>query len=167
MVQGIIESLGEFTVEYVKTGDAAVGRFLKGNYDLVLLDLRLPGLPGLLVLDGLRRIDKELPVVVVSAFGDKRTREQALALGASDYFVKPPDYRKLHRRMVELCARRELGQIRPRIQTVQLEGQQAEQAAMMRRLLKLREQAARMGISTPPEILVEIEDIEQEMAGWN
>ena len=166
MVQGIIEALGEFAVEYVKSGDGAVARFLKESYDLVLLDLRLPGLPGLAVLDGLRRIDPELPVVVVSAFGDRRTREQALKLGASDYFVKPPDYRRLHRRMVELCAWRELEHAKGRMQTVQLEGRQAEQLALMRRLQKLREQAAKMGISTPPEVLVEIEDIEQEMEGW-
>jgi DNA-binding response OmpR family regulator len=62
---------------------------LAGRYDLVVLDLLMPGLDGLSVLRELQRVLPELPVLILSARADLGTRLQGFALGASDYLSKP------------------------------------------------------------------------------
>lgn len=154
--QQILENLGGFSVSFVQEGDKALALFLSNSYDLVLLDLRLPGLSGLAILEGIKRIEPELPVIVVSAWTDKRVRARALELGAAAFFQKPPDYRKLHAKMVELVGSRDTR----RRNTLKLEGEQAVKLSRMRRLNLLKERQARMGIATPPDVLIEIEDLE-------
>lgn len=151
--QQILERLGGFEISFIQQGDRALPLFLNNQYDLVILDLRLPGMSGLEILEGIRRIDDDLPVIVVSAWTDKAVRARALEMGAAAFFQKPPDYRKLHQKMVQLVMSRAR-------QTIELTGDQAERLARTRRLNFLREQAARMGLNTPPEILMEIEDLE-------
>jgi two-component system alkaline phosphatase synthesis response regulator PhoP len=58
-------------------------------WDVVLLDLMLPGLNGLDVLDALHRSRPELPVLILSARGDLPTKLRGFDLGASDYVSKP------------------------------------------------------------------------------
>jgi two-component system, OmpR family, response regulator len=62
---------------------------LAERYDLVVLDLLMPGLDGLSVLRDLQRERPDLPVLILSARGDLSTRLQGFALGASDYLSKP------------------------------------------------------------------------------
>jgi DNA-binding response OmpR family regulator len=59
------------------------------HYDLVVLDLLLPGLDGLSVLRELRHFDPELPVVILSARSDLPTKLRGFDLGANDYVQKP------------------------------------------------------------------------------
>jgi DNA-binding response OmpR family regulator len=60
-----------------------------GDWDLVVLDLLLPGLNGLRVLQELHREQPQLPVVILSARGDLRTKLRGFELGATDYIAKP------------------------------------------------------------------------------
>src|SRR5215472_2986049 len=59
--------------------------------DVVVLDVRLPGMDGLTALARLRRIAPDLPVIVVTAFGDLPTAVRAVEGGAFDYLAKPFD----------------------------------------------------------------------------
>ena len=59
--------------------------------DLVVSDVRMPGLSGLEVLRLLRKCDRELPFLLISAFADERTHEEARSLGASALLDKPFD----------------------------------------------------------------------------
>ena len=77
------------TVDWAQTGPSAVKRALEQRYDLVLLDLVLPQLNGLAVLEQIQRARPELPVIVVSARGDIPTKLKAFKLGAKDYVEKP------------------------------------------------------------------------------
>ena len=61
----------------------------RSEWDLVLLDLLLPGLNGLDVLDALHRSRPELPVLILSARADLPTKLRGFELGASDYVSKP------------------------------------------------------------------------------
>jgi two-component system, OmpR family, response regulator len=72
-----------------RSGTEAVDGSLNGHFDLVLLDLMLPGLNGLEVLEHLQRVRPDLPVIVVSARDDLATKLRAFELGAKDYLVKP------------------------------------------------------------------------------
>jgi len=60
-----------------------------GEWDLVVLDLLLPGMNGLRVLQELHREQPQLPVVILSARGDLRTKLKGFELGATDYVSKP------------------------------------------------------------------------------
>ncbi len=75
----------------VAAGDGREGLDLatKARWDLVVLDLLLPGLNGLQVLRELQRTKPDLPVVILSARGDVQTKLRGFELGATDYVAKP------------------------------------------------------------------------------
>ena len=63
--------------------------------DCLVLDLHMPGMSGLQVLQALRATTKPLPTIVITAYDEPQTREQCLAAGASAYLRKPLDERLL------------------------------------------------------------------------
>jgi DNA-binding response OmpR family regulator len=78
-----------FAVDVVEDGDSGLSRALSGNYDLVILDLLLPGLDGLDALGLLHRTRADLPVLILSARSDLPTKLRSFELGAVDYVSKP------------------------------------------------------------------------------
>jgi two-component system, OmpR family, copper resistance phosphate regulon response regulator CusR len=72
-----------------RSGAETVDGSVNGHFDLVLLDLVLPGLSGPQALEQLQRERPELPVIVVSARDDLSTKLRAFELGAKDYLAKP------------------------------------------------------------------------------
>jgi DNA-binding response OmpR family regulator len=84
-----------FAVDGAGDGQGGLARALAERYDLVLLDLLLPGLDGLAVLRELQRRRPELPVVIVSARGDLETKLRGFGLGACDYVSKPFSFDEL------------------------------------------------------------------------
>jgi two-component system, OmpR family, copper resistance phosphate regulon response regulator CusR len=87
----IVRGLGAegFTVDETDDGQVGLRRALDERYDLVILDLGLPSLDGLSVLEALSRQRPDLPVLILSARPDLRTRLAACSLGACDYLEKP------------------------------------------------------------------------------
>jgi DNA-binding response OmpR family regulator len=83
------------TVDWARTGTDAVKSALGQSFDLVLLDLVLPQLNGLAVLERVQETKPELPVIVVSARGDVATKLRAFELGARDYVEKPFSFDEL------------------------------------------------------------------------
>src|SRR3954453_19516266 len=84
-----------FSVDGARDGIEALRFAKRGTYDLVLLDLLLPGRDGLSVLHELGRLRPELPVVIVSARSDLPTKLRGFGLGASDYLSKPFSFDEL------------------------------------------------------------------------
>jgi two-component system, OmpR family, response regulator len=82
-------------VDAVRNGTEGLKRAQRDQYDLVLLDLLLPGLDGLSVLNELNRARPELPVVIVSARSDLQTKLRGFGLGAADYLSKPFSFDEL------------------------------------------------------------------------
>ena len=78
-----------FTVEGSGDGESGLERGLAESFDLVILDLLLPGLDGLAVLRELQRSRPELPVLILSARSDLPTKLRGFELGARDYLAKP------------------------------------------------------------------------------
>ena len=78
-----------YRVEGASDGREGLARAVQDEWDLVLLDLMLPGLNGLDVLDALHRSRPELPVLILSARADLPTKLRGFELGASDYVAKP------------------------------------------------------------------------------
>jgi DNA-binding NtrC family response regulator len=84
-------NLGEDGFATVSAGDAESGlKLLRENsIDLVVTDLKLPGMDGLEFLHAVKRHNAALPVVVMTAFGSVETAVEAMKAGASDYVLKP------------------------------------------------------------------------------
>jgi len=83
--------LGEDGFTTVSAGDAESGLKLlqDGTVDLVITDLKLPGMNGLEFLQAVKRFNSGIPVVVMTAFGTVETAVEAMKAGASDYVLKP------------------------------------------------------------------------------
>lgn len=73
----------------VASGEEALARLRQGTPDLVLLDIWLPGMDGLVTLEEMRKLDPELPVVMISGHGTIETAVKATKLGAYDFIEKP------------------------------------------------------------------------------
>jgi two-component system copper resistance phosphate regulon response regulator CusR len=84
-----------FAVDAARNGSEGLKRARRHSYDLVLLDLLLPGLDGLSVLNELNHSRPELPVVIVSARSDLQTKLRGFGLGAADYLSKPFSFDEL------------------------------------------------------------------------
>jgi len=84
-------NLGEDGFSTLSAGDAESGlKFLReSTVDLVVTDLKLPGMNGLEFLQAIKRQNAALPVVVMTAFGTVETAVEAMKAGASDYVLKP------------------------------------------------------------------------------
>jgi two-component system, NtrC family, response regulator AtoC len=110
--------LRKHAYEVLLAADGEAGlREVRGNtIDLVLLDLRLPRLGGLEVLAHLRKMDEEVPVVILTAYGDVQTAVAAMKLGAADYLLKGFDLEELllvvQRALEKSAMSRELRQLR-------------------------------------------------------
>jgi DNA-binding NtrC family response regulator len=80
-----------FLVETAEDGQAALRAMDRGPYDIVLLDLKMPGLDGISVQKRLREIDPDAKIIILTAYGSVQTAVEALKLGAFDYVTKPVD----------------------------------------------------------------------------
>ncbi|HEY2161878.1 MAG TPA: response regulator transcription factor [Solirubrobacteraceae bacterium] len=78
-----------FTVDGAEDGECGLARALSGSYDLVILDLLLPGRDGLQTLGELHRQRPDMPVLILSARSDLSTKLRGFELGAVDYVAKP------------------------------------------------------------------------------
>lgn len=101
-----LEKVGH-TVDWQMDGQAAADILEFTDYDLVILDVMLPGLDGFEILRHLRARRKTTPVLVLTARSEIEDRVGALDLGADDYLVKPFDFRELEARTRVLLRRRQ------------------------------------------------------------
>jgi DNA-binding response OmpR family regulator len=104
MFRTALESDGHTVVE-AEDGEKALACLREGEFDLVLLDLLMPRLGGLRMLDRLRRADNDVPVAIVTAHGSIPDAVAAMRLGAIDFVAKPVKPETL-RRLVEDVLRR-------------------------------------------------------------
>ena len=81
--------LAGYEVSAVATAEEVLDLLRRGDTDLVLTDIRLPGLDGLTLVRRIKTEYPPLPVIVMTAHGGRDAAADAAALGAADYFVKP------------------------------------------------------------------------------
>ncbi len=107
-------------VDLVATGDEGERMAAAGNYDLVILDMRLPGKPGMQVLNDLRGRGFERPVLVLTAQDAIDAKVETLRAGADDYVTKPFAFEELLAR-VEALSRRPRVLVSPVLKVADLE----------------------------------------------
>jgi DNA-binding NtrC family response regulator len=94
---GCLQTLSEagYRAKAVPSGALALERAKGESFDVVLLDLKMPGIPGMEVLKTLRQLDTSMAVIVITGYGTINTAMQAGKLGAYDFLCKPFDPDKL------------------------------------------------------------------------
>jgi DNA-binding response OmpR family regulator len=78
-----------YTVMEARRGDEALSRLAAFKPDLLILDIMLPGINGLEVCRRIRKIDRRLPILMVTARGEETDKVSGLDVGADDYLTKP------------------------------------------------------------------------------
>lgn len=61
----------------------------EGAFDLLIADLKMPGMDGIELIDEIRKIDKHIPILIITAYGSLESAEEAIHKGAYDYITKP------------------------------------------------------------------------------
>jgi two-component system response regulator (stage 0 sporulation protein F) len=89
-----------YVVFMASNGEEALAAFTREGPDVVLLDVRMPGIDGMQVLKRLREADPDVPVIMVTANEDLETARETLSIGAFDYVAKPFDFEHLNRTVV-------------------------------------------------------------------
>lgn len=78
-----------FEIDIAINGEEALKKILSNNYDLVLLDLKMPGMDGMEVLKEIRKKGNEINVIIMTAYGTVEKAVEAMKLGAIDFLSKP------------------------------------------------------------------------------
>lgn len=83
--------LGVTDAELVEAADGleALAQFQRQSYDLILCDIYMPGVDGLEVLREVRKVNADLPFLMITTESDVRVMDEARRLGANDYLIKP------------------------------------------------------------------------------
>ena len=84
-----------FETDSVSNGSDAFRKLVKEPFNLILTDVRMPGLTGLDILPGIKKLQPEVPVIVITAFGSEEVYRRSIERGAAVYLEKPIRTNKL------------------------------------------------------------------------
>ncbi|MNF71595.1 Transcriptional regulatory protein ZraR [compost metagenome] len=95
LVKILSEENDTYQVEEAEDGVTGLEKIKNNDYDLVLCDIKMPKMDGVEVLEEVKKIKPEIPMVMISGHGDMETAIHTMRLGAFDYISKPPDLNRL------------------------------------------------------------------------
>jgi two-component system, NtrC family, nitrogen regulation response regulator NtrX len=95
LVKILSEENTAYVVEEAEDGAAGYEKIKNTDYDLVLCDIKMPKMDGVELLEAVKKIKPEIPMVMISGHGDMETAINTMRLGAFDYISKPPDLNRL------------------------------------------------------------------------
>jgi two-component system OmpR family response regulator/two-component system response regulator QseB len=157
-----------WAVDWVRDGEAARQTLATETFDLVLLDLGLPGLDGLAVLRGLRARHDSTPVIVLTARDALADRVAGLDSGADDYVVKPVEVEELSARM-RAVLRRHTGRAEPALSCGDVTLDPATKQVSCKGepvLLSAREYALLEALMLRPGAILSRAQLEDRLYGW-
>ncbi len=99
-----------YEVDSAATGPEGLKKALTGKFELILLDIMLPGMDGYAICDEIRAIDRRQPIIMLTAKASDEEIIQGLKLGADDYVPKPFSIRQLVLRIEAVLRRSQVGQ---------------------------------------------------------
>src|SRR4030067_3278704 len=89
MIKKGLSQMGGYSVEVAQNGSEAIEKIEKDVFDLVLTDLKMPGMDGLELLKNIKGTRPEVMVILMTAYGSIETAVEAMKMGADDYITKP------------------------------------------------------------------------------
>ncbi len=95
LVKILTEESENYEVVEAEDGLAGIELIKKDDFDLILCDIKMPKMDGVEVLEAVKKIKPEVPIVMISGHGDLDTAVNTMRLGAFDYISKPPDLNRL------------------------------------------------------------------------
>ena len=98
-------SADKFLVDIAHDGQNGLERAVSKDYNLIVLDLMLPGMTGQEVLDGIRKINRTVPVLILTARGTIQDKVELFQKGCDDYLTKPFAFAELQARVKALLRR--------------------------------------------------------------
>ena len=95
---------GQYVLHFAGSGEEALRRLAEIRPELIVIlsDINMPGMDGLELLREVRGLRPELPVLMVTAYGDDERRRRADELGAADFLTKPVEFDRLKQQLVQL-----------------------------------------------------------------
>lgn len=170
LAQGIRAALKPegYTVDWLADGRQALQAIQNEVFDLLLLDLGLPGLDGLSLLKKIRAEGKQLPVLILTARDAVADRIAGLDAGADDYLIKPFDITELKAR-VRALLRRSAGRAQTVLQLGELELNPLSQQVVFQQqpvTLSRREFALLYELMNQPEHVFTRDHLQQLLYGW-
>ncbi len=99
-----------FEVETAEDGNAALKKLDEGPYDIMVIDLKMPGMDGVTLQKRVREIDKSVAIVILTAYASVETAVEALKAGAYDYVTKPVDPDDLSNLVRNILRQKELAE---------------------------------------------------------
>lgn len=94
LLQEVLQREG-YTIFQASNGPAALETVQKDNPDLILLDMKIPGMDGLEILRSIRKLDIDTKVIMMTAYGELNLIREAMEMGALAHFTKPFDIDEL------------------------------------------------------------------------
>ncbi|MCB0387618.1 MAG: sigma-54-dependent Fis family transcriptional regulator [Winogradskyella sp.] len=95
LVKILSEENSNYQVEEAEDGLIGIEKIKNEDFDLILCDIKMPKMDGVEVLEAVKKIKPEIPIVMISGHGDLDTAVNTMRLGAFDYISKPPDLNRL------------------------------------------------------------------------
>ncbi|MFH1616294.1 MAG: response regulator [Planctomycetota bacterium] len=105
IIKRILESAGDYSVSCFTTADNCLNELDRGDCDLLISDMRMPGMDGMELLEHAKKIMPSLPVLIMTAYGDVPTAVKSIKGGAVDFIEKPFE-REVFLRMVQSVLRK-------------------------------------------------------------
>jgi DNA-binding response OmpR family regulator len=84
-----------FVTEVATSGDMAISAVQDKNFDIVVLDLMMPGIGGLDVMEKIKSMHPDMPIILLTGHGSAKEKMERLEMGALDYLMKPLDIDEL------------------------------------------------------------------------
>jgi CheY-like chemotaxis protein len=98
---------GQYVLHFACSGEDALGQLARGiepQLIVILSDINMPGMDGLALLREIKRTRPDLPVMMVTAYGDDERRRRAREYGAAEFITKPVDFDVLKAQLRQLSA---------------------------------------------------------------
>lgn len=89
LIRMIIEDSTDYEVETTNNPSEGLKVLAERDYDLVITDLKMPGMDGLEVSEELWKIRPDIPVIIITAYGSPEAADEALKKGVADFITKP------------------------------------------------------------------------------
>jgi DNA-binding response OmpR family regulator len=157
-----------YAVDWVRNGELADTALMTEHFDLVLLDLGLPGKDGIAVLRSLRSKKKAVPVIIITARDSVEDRINGLDAGADDYVIKPFDLEELAAR-IRSALRRGVGHGDPQIEILGVRLKPVTREIVLHGepiILSAREYAIVEALMLRPGAILSRAQLQDRMYGW-